>query len=243
MDKVNVLGVNFDNKTFNQFQNEFISRLNDHESTFIVTANPEIVMAANENPRYLKVLQEDADYITADGIGIVKAAKMLKTPLPERVTGYDLFLWLMKIANERGLRVYLIGAKPSVIHAVQAKVAKEYSNVNLVGAEDGYFTEDLDLVARRIQRTQPDLVFAALGFPKQEYLLSILRQNAMPALMMGVGGSFDVFSGQVKRAPEAFQKTHLEWFYRLVTNPTRFKRMMVLPRFVAKVHQAKRGNN
>ena len=112
----------------------------------------------------------------------------------------------------------------------------------MVGAEDGYFKEDLDLVARRIQRTQPDLVFAALGFPKQEKLLSILRKNATPALMMGIGGSLDVFSGQVKRAPEVFQKAHLEWFYRLVTNPTRFKRMLVLPRFVMKVHKNKRGN-
>lgn len=242
MKKVNVLGVEFDNKTFNEFQNEFIGRLNNHLSTFIVTANPEIVMAANENPEFMKVLQQDTDYITADGIGIVKASKVLKNPLPERVTGYDLFTWLMQVADERGLRVYLIGAKPAVIHAVQAKIAKEYANINLVGAEDGYFNEDLDLVARRIERTQPDLVFAALGFPRQEQLLAILRKNAVPALMMGVGGSFDVFSGMVKRAPEAFQNLHLEWFYRLVCNPTRFKRMMVLPRFVAKVHQSKKGN-
>lgn len=241
MDKVNVLGVNFDNKTFNQFQNAFVERINNHQSTFVVTANPEIVMAANENPVFMKILQEDADYITADGIGIVKAAKMLKTPLPERVTGYDLFTWLMSLANERGLKVFLIGAKPAVIHQVQAKVAKEYSNINLVGAEDGYFKEDLDMVARRIQRTEPDLVFAALGYPKQEKLLAILRRNEVPALMMGVGGSFDVFAGVVKRAPDAFQKSHLEWFYRLVTNPTRFKRMLVLPQFAIRVLQSKRG--
>lgn len=241
MDKVNVLGVNFDKKTFNQFQNEFIGRLNNHLSTFVVTANPEIVMAANENPEFMKILQDDADYITADGIGIVKAAKMLKQPLPERVTGYDLFLWLMKVANERGLKVYLIGAKKQVIHDVQAKISKKYANVQLVGAEDGYFTEDLDLVARRIQRAQPDLVFAALGFPKQEQLLAILRRNNTPALMMGIGGSFDVFSGHVKRAPEFFQKAHLEWFYRLIKNPSRAGRMLVLPKFVGKVWQIKRG--
>ena len=242
MDKVNVLGVNFDNKTFKEFQNEFVGRMNNHLSTFVVTANPEIVMAANENPEFMKILQTDADYITPDGIGIVKAAKILKTPIAERVTGYDLFEWLMSVANKRGLRVYLIGAKPAVIHSVQEKVAKQYSNINLVGAEDGYFNEDLELVARRISRTQPDLVFAALGFPKQEQLLSIMRQDAVPCLMMGVGGSFDVFSGQVKRAPEVFQKVHLEWFYRLVKNPSRFKRMMVLPQFVVRVHQSKRGN-
>lgn len=243
MDKVNVLGVNFDNKTFNQFQNEFIGRMINHQSTFVVTANPEIVMAANENPEFMKILNEDTDYITADGIGIIKASKILKKPLPERVTGYDLFTWLMKVANDRGLKVYLIGAKPQVIHAVQAKIARKYFNIGLVGAEDGYFNEDLELVARRIQKTQPDLIFAALGFPKQEHLLAILRRNAVPALMMGVGGSFDVFSGQVKRAPKLFQETHLEWFYRLVTNPTRFKRMMVLPKFAIKVRQTKRSEN
>ena len=90
MAKVNVLGVNFDNKSFNQFQNEFIGRINTHQSTFIVTANPEIVMSANENPEFMKILTYDADYITADGIGIVKASHILGQPLKERVTGYDL---------------------------------------------------------------------------------------------------------------------------------------------------------
>ncbi|MGQ5708896.1 WecB/TagA/CpsF family glycosyltransferase [Lactobacillus sp. PSON] len=241
MDKVNVLGVNFDNKNFKQFQEAFLKRIDHHQSTFVVTANPEIVMAANENPLFMKILKEDTDYITADGIGIIKAAKILKTPLPERVTGYDLFTWLMKLADEKGLRVYLIGAKPQVIHAVQEKVAHSYSGINLVGAEDGYFKEDLEMVARRIRRAKPDLVFAALGFPKQEQLLSILRKENVPALMMGVGGSFDVFSGMSKRAPQIFQNLHLEWFYRLLKEPSRIGRMMVLPKFVIKVKKSKRG--
>lgn len=241
MKKVNVLGVNFDCKTFSQFQNAFVKRINNHQSTLVVTANPEIVMAANENPLFMKILQEDADFITADGIGIVQAAKLLRTPLPERVTGYDLFVWLLKLADERELRVYLIGARPVVIHAVQAKIARHYPGLQLVGAEDGYFHEDLDLVARRIEHTEPDLVFAALGSPRQEQLLAILRRSALPALMMGVGGSFDVFSGQVKRAPLAFQTTHLEWFYRLLKEPRRFRRMLVLPRFVVHVAQARKS--
>lgn len=241
MDKVNVLGVNFDNKNFKQFQEAFLKRIDHHQSTFVVTANPEIVMAANENPLFMKILKEDTDYITADGIGIIKAAKILKTPLPERVTGYDLFTWLMKLADEKGLKVYLIGAKPQVIHAVQEKVAHSYSGINLVGAEDGYFKEDLEMVARRIRRAKPDLVFAALGFPKQEQLLSILRKENVPALMMGVGGSFDVFSGMSKRAPQIFQNLHLEWFYRLLKEPSRIGRMMVLPKFVIKVKKSKRG--
>lgn len=241
MDKVNVLGVNFDNKSFNQFQNEFIGRINNHQSTLVVTANPEMVMTANENPEFMKLLSYDADYITADGIGIVKAAKILKTPLKERVTGYDLFSWLMTLSNNRGLRVYLIGAKPAIIHAVQAKIAQEYANIELVGAQDGYFNEDLELVAYQIEHTEPDLVFAALGSPRQEQLLALLRKHLLPALMMGVGGSFDVFSGEVKRAPQFWQEAHLEWFYRLLTNPTRCKRMIALPKFLLNVYQEKRN--
>lgn len=240
MDKVDVLGVAFNNKSFSQFQNEFIGRINMHQSTLVVTANPEIVLAANENPEFMKILNYDADYITADGIGIVKAAKILGTPLKERVTGYDLFIWLMKLANERSLRVYLIGAKPKVIHAVQAKIAHEFTDIQLVGAENGYFKEDLEVMAYQIERAEPDLVFAALGSPRQEQLLALLRRNLLPALMMGVGGSFDVFSGMVKRAPEVWQRTHLEWFYRLLKEPSRFKRVSRLPKFMLDVRRAKR---
>lgn len=240
MDKVDVLGVAFNNKSFSQFQNEFIGRINMHQSTLVVTANPEIVLAANENPEFMKILNYDADYITADGIGIVKAAKILGTPLKERVTGYDLFIWLMKLANERSLRVYLIGAKPKVIHAVQAKIAHEFTDIQLVGAENGYFKEDLEVMAYQIERAEPDLVFAALGSPRQEQMLALLRRNLLPALMMGVGGSFDVFSGMVKRAPEVWQRTHLEWFYRLLKEPSRFKRVSRLPKFMLDVRRAKR---
>ncbi|MCO6529528.1 WecB/TagA/CpsF family glycosyltransferase [Lactobacillus sp.] len=240
MSKVSVLGVDFDNKSFKQFQNELIGRINTHQSTFVVTANPEIVMSANENPEFMKILNYDADYVTPDGIGVVKAAKILGTPLKERVTGYDLFSWLMKLANERSLRVYLIGAKPKVIHAIQTKIAREYSDIQLVGAEDGYFKDDLEVVAYQIERAEPDLVFAALGSPRQEQLLDILRKNLLPALMMGVGGSFDVFSGMVKRAPQVWQKAHLEWFYRLLKEPSRYKRMGKIPKFVVEVYKSKK---
>jgi N-acetylglucosaminyldiphosphoundecaprenol N-acetyl-beta-D-mannosaminyltransferase len=241
MSKVPILGVAFDNLDTHEFQNEFISRLNNHLSTLIVTANPEIVMAARQDPDFMRIINEDADYVTPDGIGVVKAAKMLKTPLKERVTGYDLFVWLMRVADLRGLRVYLLGAKPEVIAAVKDKVAREYPGINLVGAYDGYFQDSLEDEAKKIAATQPDLVFAAIGFPRQEELLAMLRRTDVPALMMGVGGSFDAFSGAVKRAPKFVQRAHMEWFYRLVKNPSRFKRSLVLPQFVAEVKRTQRS--
>ncbi|MBP2058423.1 N-acetylglucosaminyldiphosphoundecaprenol N-acetyl-beta-D-mannosaminyltransferase [Lactobacillus colini] len=240
MNKVKVLGIDFDNYSLSEFKNEFISRLNNHLSTMIVTANPEIVMAANQDHEFMEIIQRDADYVTADGIGIVLAGKMQNTPIAERVTGYDLFTWFLHVANLRGMKVYLIGAKPEVITATEARIAQDYPNIKVVGAQDGYFKDDLNTVAQKIELTKPDMVFAAIGFPRQEKLIAIMRRDNLPAMMMGVGGSFDVFSGKVKRAPELFQKSHLEWFYRLITNPTRLKRMMVLPKFVIEVKKNKK---
>lgn len=239
MGKVDILGVNFDNLTLKQFKSEFTNRIKNKKSTFIVTANPEIVMTARDDEDYKSIINNVADYVTADGIGIVKGARMLKKNIPERVTGYDLFIWFLKEADQNKLRIYLIGAKPEVIHAVQSKVKREYPGIKLVGAEDGYSKDSLENVANRIEKTAPDMVFAALGFPKQEKMLSILRRRNLPAILMGVGGSFDVFSGKAKRAPEVFQKAHLEWFYRLLKEPSRIGRMMVLPKFVIEVKKSK----
>lgn len=240
MVKINILGVGFDKYSLSEFEAKFLDRLKKRQSTLIVTANPEIVMTAKDDPSYRDIINNVADYVTADGIGIVKAARMLGKRLPERVTGYDLFTWFLDTANQDKLRVYLIGAKPEVIQAVEKKVKSEYPDIDLVGCEDGYFKDSLETVASRIKAAQPDLVFAALGFPKQERLLAILREEGLPATMMGVGGSFDVFSGMAKRAPKAFQDAHLEWFYRLLKEPTRIGRMMVLPKFVVEVKKSKK---
>lgn len=240
MVKINILGVGFDKYSLSEFEAKFLDRLKKRQSTLIVTANPEIVMTAKDDPSYREIINNVADYVTADGIGIVKAARMLGKRLPERVTGYDLFTWFLDTANKDKLRVYLIGAKPEVIQAVEKKVKSEYPDIDLVGCEDGYFKDSLETVASRIKAAQPDLVFAALGFPKQERLLAILREEGLAATMMGVGGSFDVFSGMAKRAPKAFQDVHLEWFYRLLKEPTRIGRMMVLPKFVVEVKKSKK---
>lgn len=241
MSKISVLDVKFDNYSMREFQNLFLSRMNNKQSTFIVTANPEIVMAAKDNPDF-KELVNGADFLTADGIGIIKGANILKTPMKERVTGYDLFSWFIEIAEKRSSKIFFVGAKPEVIAKVAQKVAEKYPHIQVVGAKDGYFKEDLQTVATEIEAVEPDMVFAALGYPRQEELINILRQDNLPAMMMGVGGSFDVFSGTVKRAPMIFQKAHLEWFYRLLTNPTRFKRMLVLPKFIGEVKKSRKKN-
>lgn len=241
MKKVNVLGVEFDNLTLLEFKKVFLQRIKDQKSTLIVTANPEIVMQANNDAAFMNLIKNDADFITADGIGIVLAGKIQHIPVKERVTGYDMFVWFLKIANEQKKRVYLIGAKAEIASLVDAKLRKEYPDLQIAKVEDGYFKEDLETVAKRIKAAKPDMVFAALGCPRQEQLLAILKKQGVPAIMMGVGGSFDVFSGKVRRAPKFFQKIHLEWFYRLATNPARIGRMQALPKFIVNVYRHRKN--
>ncbi|MEJ6348761.1 WecB/TagA/CpsF family glycosyltransferase [Holzapfeliella sp. He02] len=241
MSKVDVLGVKFDNYSEEEFRQKILAQFSEKKATFVVTANPEIVMEAREDQELLQMINE-ADFVTPDGIGVIKAANTLKTPLKERVTGYDLFEFLMKQANRKEYRVYLVGATPEVITAVNQKVQLEYPHIRIVGLKDGYFKEPIEAVAEDIYQAQPDFVFAALGFPKQEQLLNLLKKLDLPAVMMGVGGSFDVFSGQIKRAPKFFQQLHLEWLYRAIKNPSRFKRLLIIPKFLRAVKKQVKAN-
>lgn len=237
MQTQNILGFNFIRATNQEFQKKLIQRLDQQKNTFVVTANPEIVMYALAHPRFAELIKK-ADYITPDGIGIIYAGKKLNLPLKERITGYDTFLYLLTQAQTKHLKVLFYGAKPDVISAVKTKVTKSYPKIEVVGAFDGYLKDDQP-VKKCLQETQPQLVFIALGSPKQE---EFINQNftTTSAIWMGIGGSFDAFTGKVKRAPKFIQKANLEWCYRLVTDPKRFKRYLSIPRFLKVVKRAKK---
>lgn len=237
---VTVLGVPFIKATQQEFLAKIKQRICARQNTFVITANPEIVMYAKTNPEYQRILAT-ADYITPDGIGIVKGAAILNQPMPERITGYDTMLELLDWANQNHRRAYFVGAKPEVIKDVKQVVTKKYPDLVIAGIHDGYF-DQFDVIADDIKATQPDMVFLAVGFPKQEQLIAHYR-HMNDGLWMGVGGSFDVLSGHTKRAPQFFQNHHLEWFYRLISEPTRLKRMLVLPKYLKAVkHQAKQNH-
>ncbi|WP_334352131.1 WecB/TagA/CpsF family glycosyltransferase [Companilactobacillus sp. HBUAS56257] len=236
--RVDILGTQFDNFTEDQFHQHLDYDLDVNKNRFIVTANPEIVLAAREDKKFLKIINS-ADYVVPDGIGIIKGANSLGTPLPERITGFDTLKYLIDSANKKHLKVYLLGAKPEVISATAKKIETDYPNVDLVGYHDGYFKEDQPIIDE-IAEKKPNIVLVALGFPKQEYFINKYRQNA-DAIWIGVGGSFDVFSGTKKRAPKIFQKLSLEWFYRLITEPTRFGRMLAIPKYMKLINQEKKN--
>lgn len=207
--------------------------------TFIVTANPEIVEYANKNSEYKRIISS-ADYIVADGIGVILASKLINDSLPERIPGYEMMLDLFQHANDQALKVFLLGAEPSVIETAVDNLKKEYSNINIVGYHHGYMDMKDSKIAKNIQALKPDLIFVALGFPKQEEWIHTYYHLFNKGIFIGVGGSFDVLAGKVKRAPLIWQKLNLEWFYRLIKQPSRWKRMLVLPKFVLDVWKEKR---
>ncbi|MBP2001797.1 N-acetylglucosaminyldiphosphoundecaprenol N-acetyl-beta-D-mannosaminyltransferase [Paenibacillus shirakamiensis] len=201
----------------------------------IITANPIMVMAAIENPSY-KAMMQKADLIVPDGTGVVWASRKAGQPVQERVAGFDLMHELLKQGEVRGWKVFLLGSTSEVIQEASARLQLQYPRVNIVGQRDGFFGPNDDQeVIRQIQNVQPDLLFVARGADTQEPWIAKHKQQLNVPVIMGVGGSFDVISGRTKRAPKFMQKMHMEWFYRLLREPTRLRRMLALPKFTLKV--------
>lgn len=224
-------------------QKEFVSHLDQHvevqEKAFIVTANPEVVMKAKKDTDFMHILQQ-ATYITADGIGIVKAAEMLGTPLPGRVTGYDTAIALLQIANQKHYKIYLLGAAEETLNKTVHNIQVQYPNIEITGYHHGFFDWDHNGIAEDIAEQQPDIIFVALGVPRQERWIAENFAAMRKGVFIGVGGTFDVIAGTVKRAPNIWIKLNIEWLYRLLSQPSRLIRMLDLPKFVWRVFREKR---
>lgn len=231
---VDVLSIPFINTTKDQLVKEMNQRISRNEKTFVVTANPEIVEYANAHPAYKDILM-NADYIVPDGIGIILASKLMKQPLRERITGFDLLHDLLELADQHAYRVYFLGAEQNVIEKASGILQRDYPNMTLAGYHHGYISVDDAELAASIAAVKPDIIITALGFPRQEEWVTLHNPLFEKGLFMGVGGSFDVIAGKVNRAPAIWQKLNLEWMYRLIQQPSRWKRMLVLPKFALKV--------
>lgn len=237
----NVLGIPIIHSNHHSFIDLLEGQIKENKKTFVVTANPEIVMRALNDKGYEGYLKK-ADYITADGIGIVIASKIFNQPLPGRVSGTDMMLDLLEIANQKRHRVYFLGATESVLQLLLKNVHERYPQVEIVGSHNGFFDWNDNNIEEEIKSTEPDLIFVALGVPKQEQWIAEHLDSFQKGVFMGVGGSFDVIAGVVKRAPKTWQKLNLEWLYRLIKQPSRWRRMLVIPHFLVKViFQKQRG--
>ncbi len=230
MSRTDVLGVGFDNVTKAEAVERALELIDAREGRYVVTPNPEIVMLAKENPA-LKEALAGADIVLPDGAGIVKGAAILGRPMKEKVPGIDFACGVMARRAERGGSVYLFGAKPGVAEAAAETLRTKFPGLVISGTSDGYFSDDGPII-EKIKDAAPDFLLVCLGAPKQELWMAKMSGKLLVGLMVGLGGSLDVFAGTVKRAPEAWQKLDLEWLYRLLKEPRRIGRMMKLPLFV-----------
>ena len=228
--RVDILGVGFDNITLPQAVERAAGLLAEGGARYVVTPNPELVQRARKEPEFREVLN-GADLVLPDGVGITYAAKILGRPLQGRVPGIDFAAALCDVLARDGKRLFLLGAKPGVAEQAAENLKKDHPGLTVCGVHDGYFKED-GPVAAEIRAAGADVVFVCLGFPRQEYWMAQHGAETGAGLLVGLGGSLDVFAGQVKRAPAGFRKLGLEWFYRLITQPSRIGRMAKLPLFL-----------
>ncbi|MGD9569522.1 MAG: WecB/TagA/CpsF family glycosyltransferase [Sedimentibacter sp.] len=243
MDKLNIMGVRIDNKTMNETMDIVKKKLDNKEQYIIYTPNTEIVMMCQKDEEFLELMNK-SDINIPDGIGLIYASKIKNHPLKEKVAGYDLSVNLLRLANEQGLKLFVVGGKPGVAEAAMKKVHDEYPGINIVGTQHGYFKgthlgkngheEELKVI-EDINKAEPHILFVGFGAKKQEQWIEYNRDKINARIIIGNGGTLDGLAGNVKRAPEIFIKLGLEWFYRLMKEPKRIKRQILLPIFMLNV--------
>lgn len=234
--KVNILGAPVDRIDMEGALRFVEKTIEEKTPKHIITLNAEIIYRAQSEAKLLEIINL-ADLVTPDGAGVVWASKHLGEPVPERVTGIDLMQEIIKEANEKGWRLFLFGAAPEVADVAAKKIKENFKNVNIVGINHGFIKSEKEEEAllEKIKASNPDVLFVALGAPRQEYWIRENLENLSIPVNIGVGGSFDVIAGNVERAPLWVQKVQLEWLHRLIKEPSRYKRMMALPKFMLKV--------
>lgn len=234
--RIDVLGVGFDNLTLKQA----VDKAAQIKGGYVVTPNPEIVWLARQNSDLSLALQ-DASMVLPDGIGITYGARMLSRPLKERVPGIEFAsAYIERLASENK-KIFLFGAKPGVAELAAEKLREAYKGIEICGSADGYFKDDAPIIAA-INEARPDFLLVCLGAPKQEIWMREHSGKISAELMAGLGGVLDVYAGIAERAPEAWCKAGFEWLYRLLKQPSRFRRMLKIPLFLfAVVGQRIRG--
>lgn len=229
---IEIVGIKVDNVNYVEAEKRVDEYLEGDKLNMIFTPNGEILLNAVKDREFGDLLNE-AQLVIPDGIGVVIASKFYGTPLKERVTGVDLTNRILAIAAGKGSKVYILGAAKEVVTAAADKIKEQYEGINIVGIRDGYFSEDEETeIIEDINIKEADILLVALGVPKQEFFIYNHRNELKVKLAISIGGSLDVISGRLKRAPEFYQRMGLEWLYRLIQEPSRLKRIMALPKFI-----------
>ena len=240
-DSVNLLGMRVDRVTMETVLQLVEGYINSRKPHHIVTADASMVVTATQDPEFARIVAA-SDLVTPDGAGILWATRRMGTPVPAKVSGVDLSAKLIALSGEKNWNVFLFGAAPGVAKAAAQQMRERYPNANIVGVRDGYFKpEDEPQIIETIRAAKTDILLVALGIPKQEKFIFRNKTAMGVPVCIGVGGTLDVFSGTVKRAPVWIQNIGLEWLYRTASDPKRrIGKLVLLPKFARMVLQAPR---
>jgi len=229
---VEIVGIRVDKVDFSEAQAIVKGFLESDSLNMIFTPNSEILLDAVKDRELGDILNE-AQLVIPDGIGVVIASKFYGTPLKERVTGVDLSAKILELGAIKSSRVFLLGATQASVDLAAEKIKENYDGIKVVGVRNGYFLEDEEAqIIEEIINSQADILLVGLGAPKQEKFIHRHKDSLKVKIAVGIGGGIDIISGTAKRAPEFYQKAGLEWFYRLLKQPSRFMRITKLPKFI-----------
>lgn len=227
------MGVDVTTLNEQQLMKQIEEDIQQNQKVRIVAINPEKIMMAEQDPSLRQLLNEST-YQIPDGIGVSIASKLSGGTVRGRVTGIGMMENLLTLANNKQLKIFMYGATPETVQQAAQNIKERFPNLIVAGTLDGY-VKDTQQIVTAINEAQPHILFVALGSPKQELFIKNNMEQLNVNVFQGVGGSFDVFSGHVKRAPKLFQKTGTEWLFRLIKQPSRIKRQLALPMFLVKV--------
>lgn len=229
MKKISVLGTRFDDISIPEAVEAALQLMAEKKGSYVVTPNPEIVLAGRKNRKLAGALR-GAALSLPDGVGVVLASRILGTPITNRVPGIDFATALLSRMSDRGMSVFLLGAEEGVAETAADRLSERFPGLRILGTNDGYFSEyDEGPLLERINEAEPDLLTVCLGSPKQELWMRTNRDHLRVGLMAGLGGTLDVWAGVTKRAPRKWRRLGLEWLYRLIREPRRIVRMIRLP--------------
>lgn len=228
--KTDIMGLQFDNITMEEALDAAKALLQGEHAARVVTPNAEIAYEALHDEN-MRTLLNSAELMLPDGAGVVLASKILKTPLKQKVAGVDFADGLLGVLETTGQSLYLLGSKPGIGELAAQKMMQKHPKLKIAGIADGYFQDETPVIDK-INASGADVLFVCLGAPKQEQFMARHQKALHVKLMAGLGGSLDSFAGTVKRAPKWMIRLNLEWLYRLIKEPKRFKRMLRLPKYL-----------
>lgn len=236
---VKILGVRINNVDMDETMNKIGEFFDNDELNYIYTPNPEIVMRAGRDEEFKKIINS-ASLNLCDGIGLMIASKLKKKPLKSRVTGYDTSIKILELMNERHLSLFLLGAKPGIAEKAIEKINNDYPNIVIAGYNNGYFNgshnghascDEEEALIQKINDSKTDAIFVGMGAGYQEKFIYYNKDKLKSKLAIANGGVIDVLAGNVKIAPSFIRKIGMEWLYRLIKEPKRFKRQLDIPNF------------